>query len=373
MKSDGMSAIQSVSPQQALALQAQGALMLDVRTPAEWHTGVTPKALCLSLASLLNGDEEACQSLPADKNAPLMLVCETSQRSREAAGLLAQRGYRNLAVVSGGMAAWRTQDLPLEQPKVDEAALRYDRHLRLPQWGHSAQQKLGHAHVLMVGAGGLGSPAALYLAAAGVGHLTVVDDDTVELSNLQRQVLHSTETLGQPKVESAAGQLRALNPLVKLTTVEQRLTADSIDALLAGVDVVLDGSDNLQTRYLVNERCQQKGIPLVYAAVFQFEGQVASFDFRQPDSPCYACLFPPSQTAEPANCSQVGVLGVVPGVAGTLQASEAIKLITGIGESLSGHLLTFDLLENRFRRLTLKKDAHCAVCSKQTIGPQRQS
>jgi len=365
-----MAAIRHISPHQAKALQDQGAVLLDVRTPAEWQTGLATGARCVSLSSLQNGDEQGCAGLPDDTGTPLMLICETSQRSHSAAELLAQRGYRNLAVVAGGMRAWRNSDLPLCQPAFDEAAVRYDRHLRLPQWGHDTQQKLAKAHVLMIGAGGLGSPAALYLAAAGVGQLTIIDNDRVDLSNLQRQVLHCTEAIGQPKVDSARERLHSLNPLINVHAIHRAIGPDNVEPLVHQADVVIDGSDNLATRYLVNQICHKNATPLVYAAVYQFEGQVASFDFRQEESPCYACLFPQSQAEEPPNCARVGVLGVVPGLAGTLQAGEAIKLITGLGQTLNGQLLTFDLLDNRFRRLSLKKDPRCAVCS--TRDTERQ-
>jgi len=315
---DKMAAIRHISPHQAKALQDQGAVLLDVRTPAEWQTGLATEA----------------------------------------------------AVVAGGMRAWRNSDLPLCQPAFDEAAVRYDRHLRLPQWGHDTQQKLAKAHVLMIGAGGLGSPAALYLAAAGVGQLTIIDNDRVDLSNLQRQVLHCTEAIGQPKVDSARERLHSLNPLINVHAIHRAIGPDNVEPLVHQADVVIDGSDNLATRYLVNQICHKNATPLVYAAVYQFEGQVASFDFRQEESPCYACLFPQSQAEEPPNCARVGVLGVVPGLAGTLQAGEAIKLITGLGQTLNGQLLTFDLLDNRFRRLSLKKDPRCAVCS--TRDTERQ-
>ncbi len=357
------SPLRRINVAQARELQQHGAVMLDVRNPDEWRSGVAPGAVRVPLASLQAGGGSLPDSLPVDCSVPVMLICETSQRAQAAAVILQQQGYTNLAVVAGGMQAWREAGLSLETPSVDARELRYDRQLRLPQWGCQAQEKMAQAHVLMIGVGGLGSPAALYLAAAGIGRLTLLDDDVVEESNLQRQILHSTDAIGQPKVESARRRLQALNPYVDIHSVPSRLSAQNAAFLIEQADVVIDGSDNLATRYLVNRLCWQTSTPLVYAAVFQFEGQVASFDFRQPDSPCYACLFPPASDAEPANCAQAGVLGVVPGMAGTLQASEAIKLVTGVGQPLTGQLLTFDVLENRFRTLTLRKDPHCPVCA----------
>ncbi len=354
--------VRRISPQQARALQQQGAWLVDVRQPDEWQHGIAAGAHCLALTALQQPMAHWQDKLPADRSQPLMLICQTSQRSAQAAEILGHCGYANLAIVAGGMQAWQAQALPTEKPALDAAGLRYDRHLRLPQWDAATQAKLGNAHVLLIGAGGLGSPAALYLAAAGVGTLTLVDDDRVDISNLQRQVLHSTGAVGSPKVLSAEKRLQALNPLVRTVTIQQRLDKHNAPELIAAADVVVDGSDNLDTRYLVNALCCQSRTPLVYAAVFQFEGQVSTFDFRRPESPCYACLFPPTEAEEPANCSAVGVLGVVPGVAGTLQASEATKVLTGIGTTLNGQLLTFDLLDNRFRRLSLRKDPVCPVC-----------
>ncbi len=350
-----------ISPHQAQALQAEGAVLVDVRNPEEWRHGIAPGAVCISLPVLRQS--EAHGLLPADRERPVMLVCASAQRSATAAELLIRRGYHNLAVVRGGMRAWKESALPLVAPDLSEADMRYDRQLRLPQWGPKAQEALGRAHVLLIGAGGLGSPAALYLAAAGVGRLTIVDDDVVELSNLQRQIMHGTDTLGQLKVRSAQARLQALNPLVQVATVTQKLDRSNAEDLIEAADVVIDGSDNLATRYLVNAVCQRIRVPLVYAAVYQFEAQIATFDFRRPDSPCYACLFPPANSEEPESCAVAGVLGVVPGLAGIFQATEALKLVTGVGDSLQGRLLTCDLLENRFRSLKLQRDQHCPVCS----------
>jgi molybdopterin/thiamine biosynthesis adenylyltransferase len=233
----------------------------------------------------------------------------------------------------------------------------------LPEVGAAGQQKLLNARVALIGAGGLGSPAGLYLAAAGVGTLTLIDDDRVERSNLQRQVLHADARIGMPKTESARVALNALNPSVCVQLQGERLRAANVEALLRGHDVVIDGADNFPTRYLLDAACGRLGIPLVYGAVHRFTGQVSVFDPRRADSPCYRCLFPePPSAAEAPNCSEAGVLGVLPGVIGLLQATEAIKLVLGVGEPLVGRLLCYDALAARFRELRLPRDTSCPGC-----------
>jgi adenylyltransferase/sulfurtransferase len=246
-------------------------------------------------------------------------------------------------------------------PLSNDQLQRYARHLTLPEFGLAGQQKLAAARVLLVGAGGLGSPAALYLAAAGVGTLGVVDDDVVDISNLQRQVLHGTASLGVPKTGSAAVRLHDLNPHVTVIEHRERLTAVNACEMLSGYDVVLDGSDNFPTRYLVNDACVLTGVPLVYGSIYRFEGQLSIF--AAPDGPCYRCLFaePPAPELVP-NCADAGVLGVLPGVVGTLQALEAIKWITGMGTSMVGRLLLFDALALGFREIGVRRDPACAVC-----------
>jgi len=243
---------------------------------------------------------------------------------------------------------------------------RYSRHLRLPQVGLEGQRKLEQARMLLVGAGGLGSPAAFYLAAAGVGFLRLADDDVVDRSNLQRQILHTEARIGEAKTDSAIAALQALNPRTKIEGVRARVSADNVEALLADVDVVIDGSDNFPTRYLLNDACVQLRKPLVYGAVHRFEGQASVFDAgrRRGVAPCYRCLFPePPSAAEAPNCAEAGVLGVLPGIIGLLQATEALKLVLGIGESLAGRLLHFDALAMRFRETRLAADPDCAVCA----------
>ena len=243
---------------------------------------------------------------------------------------------------------------------------RYSRHLLLPEVGVEGQRRLEGSRVLMIGAGGLGSPAAFYLAAAGVGHLRIADDDVVDRSNLQRQILHTEARIGEPKVASAQATLGALNPRTQVEAVQVRVTSDNIECLLEGVDVVLDGADNFPVRYLLNDACVKLGIPLVYGAVQRFEGQVSVFDAgrHRGELPCYRCLFPEPPPPEFApNCAEAGVLGVLPGVIGLLQATEVVKLLLGIGDSLAGRLLQFDALSMRFRETRLRHDPDCAVCA----------
>jgi molybdopterin/thiamine biosynthesis adenylyltransferase len=267
----------------------------------------------------------------------------------------------------GGFGAWQAAGLPLAGAPADADFMeRYSRHLRLPQVGLEGQRKLESARMLLVGAGGLGSPAAFYLAAAGVGVLKLVDDDVVDRSNLQRQILHTEAGIGMPKVESAAAALRALNPRTQVEAVRARVSAENVESLVADVDVVIDGSDNFPTRYLLNDACVQLGKPLVYGAVHRFEGQASVFDAgrRRGLSPCYRCLFPEPPTAvEAPNCAEAGVLGVLPGIIGLLQATEALKLALGIGESLAGRLLHFDALSMRFRETRLGPDPECPSCA----------
>ena len=249
---------------------------------------------------------------------------------------------------------------------TEQQMLRYARHIVLPEIGGTGQARLLDAKVLLVGAGGLGSPAAFYLAAAGVGMLVLADDDVVDRSNLQRQILHTDARIGMSKVASARVALLALNPQVRVELIEERITADNIERLIGSADVVLDGADNFPVRYLLNDACVKLGKPLVYGAVHRFEGQVSVFDAgrQRGVAPCYRCLFPQPPPPEAApSCSESGVLGVLPGVVGLLQATEAIKLILGIGEPLAGRLLHFDALGLRFRETRLSSDPDCAVCA----------
>ena len=355
--------IRLLSPSEALARQRAGALLVDVRGDGERALGMAAGAIGI--------DREQLQADPArhlaDPAAEILLICQLGLRSQLAAQAQAASGYSNLASVEGGLQAWQAAGLPMAEPTVDaDFGERYARHLRLPGVGVDGQAKLEVARVLLVGAGGLGSPAAFYLAAAGVGHLRIADDDVVDRSNLQRQILHTEARIGLPKVASAAVALSALNPRTSVEAVRERVTAANVERLLDGVDVVIDGADNFPARYLLNDACVKLGKPLVYGAVHRFEGQASVFDAgrHRGSAPCYRCLFPEPPPPEAApNCAEAGVLGVLPGVIGLLQATEAIKLLLGIGDTLRGRLLQFDALAMRFRETRLAADPQCPVCA----------
>lgn len=358
--------LRELSPAQARERVAQGAIFIDVREEHERAQGQAEGAQGIAKGELLAAP---AQHLP-DATREIVIICQRGGRSLEAAKVLQGLGYTHLVSVSGGTARWVDEGLPTFVPQLDPQAAdfyeRYSRHLLLPEVGLAGQRRLQQARVLMIGAGGLGSPAGFYLAAAGIGHLRVADDDVVDRSNLQRQILHTEARIGQAKVASAQATLAALNPGVQVEAVQERVTAANVERLLDGVDVVLDGADNFPVRYLLNDACVKLGKPLVYGAVQRFEGQVSVFDAgrHRGQAPCYRCLFPeppPPQFAP--NCAEAGVLGVLPGVVGLLQATEVIKLLLGAGEPLRGRLLHFDALGMRFRETRLRADPHCAVCA----------
>jgi molybdopterin/thiamine biosynthesis adenylyltransferase/rhodanese-related sulfurtransferase len=358
--------VPEIDPRQAHQRARSGAAVLvDVREPHEHAQGLAQDARPVARDQL---EQDPSAHLP-DPEQPVLLICQAGGRSLRAAQALQQRGYRQVWSVRGGMDAWQQHGLPIGDPAADfdpDFHQRYARHLLLPQVGVDGQRRLEQSRVLLLGAGGLGSPAAFYLAAAGVGQLRLVDDDAVERSNLQRQILHVDADVGVAKVESAQRRLSALNPRTTVEAVRERLASDNVERLLQGVDVVIDGADNFPARYLLNDACVKLGIPLVYGAVHRFEGQVAVFDAgrQRGQAPCYRCLFPEPPPPEAApNCAEAGVLGVLPGVVGMLQATEAIKLLLGIGEPLRGRLLHFDALAMRFRETRLAPDPDCAVCA----------
>ena len=355
--------IRSLSPSEAHARQRAGARLLDVRGEGERALGMAEGAHGIA-RELLEADPLV--HLP-DLDGEVLLLCQRGVRSQQVAQLLAERGYCNLASVEGGTEAWQAAGLPMQAATVDaDFGERYSRHLRLPGVGLEGQKRLEASRVLLVGAGGLGSPAAYYLAAAGVGTLRIADDDVVDRSNLQRQILHTEARIGEPKVDSAEAALSALNPRTTIEAVRERVTSDNVDRLLEGVDVVVDGADNFPVRYLLNDACVKHAKPLVYGAVHRFEGQASVFDAgrHRGDAPCYRCLFPEPPPPEAApNCAEAGVLGVLPGVIGLLQATEAIKLLLGIGDPLRGRLLQFDALAMRFRETRLAADPQCPVCA----------
>ncbi|GMV30372.1 MAG: hypothetical protein AMXMBFR59_24970 [Rhodanobacteraceae bacterium] len=352
--------IAEISAEAAARELAAGAVLIDVREDAERAPGTPLGALGLSRGFL---ELRIGEQVP-DRHARVLALCGSGQRSLFAADTLHQLGYSNVASVAGGYAAWVTAGLPVQRGGLDaDSSERYSRHLLLPEVGLDGQTRLGAARVVLIGAGGLGSPAALYLAAAGVGTLRLVDDDRVERSNLQRQVVHADARVGMPKTESARVALAALNPRIHVELVNERVLAANVERCLVGADVVIDGADNFPTRYLLDAACRRLGIPMVYGAVHRFTGQVSVFDARRAESPCYRCLFPePPSAADAPNCAEAGVLGVLPGVIGLLQATEAIKLILGRGTPLMGRLLCYDALAASFRELRLGRDPACPGC-----------
>ena len=361
--------IRLLSPNDAHARQRAGALLVDVRAAHERALGMADHALGIVREDL---QADSATYLP-DLDAEILLICQRGARSLQIAEILIARGYRNLSSVEGGTDAWDAAGLPMQRADVDaDFSERYSRHLRLPDVGLQGQKTLEASRVLLVGAGGLGSPAAYYLAAAGIGMLRIADDDVVDRSNLQRQILHTDARIGTPKVESAAIALSALNPRTTVEAIRERITSDNVERLLDGIDVVVDGADNFPARYLLNDACVKLGKPLVYGAVHRFEGQASVFDAgrHRGVAPCYRCLFPEPPSPESApNCAEAGVLGVLPGVIGLLQATEAIKLLLGIGDPLRGRLLQFDALAMRFRETRLLPDPACPVCAPDRAFP----
>jgi sulfur-carrier protein adenylyltransferase/sulfurtransferase len=357
--------VAEISPAEALARQARGALLIDVREDHERADGSPAGALGLSRGFL----ELRIEDSEPDRDRPMLAVCASGRRSLLAAETLQRMGYRHVASVAGGFQRWKSEGLPVTAGSLDsDAAERYARQLRLPQVGEAGQLKLARAKIAMLGAGGLGAPAALYLAAAGVGQLTLIDDDRVERSNLHRQVVHADARVGMAKTESARMTLLALNPRIQVELRNERLRADNVERLLQDHDLVIDGADNFPARYLLAAATRRLQLPLVYGAVERFSGQVSVFDPRRDDSPCYRCLFPePPAAADAPNCSEAGVLGVLPGIVGLLQATEALKLILGIGESLVGRLLSFDALSMQFRQTRLPRDPACPGCGPQAV------
>ena len=352
--------VERIAPEVALRRVRDGVVLIDVRTSDERALGMVEGAHGIVAAELL---ETVSDRFP-DTSAALILICQRGMRSLAAAEALHARGYRNIASIDGGTERWQAEGLPMQQRAEDDDFLeRYSRQIRLPQVGLDGQKKLQAATVTVVGAGGLGSPAAFYLAAAGVGRLRIVDDDVVDLSNLQRQILHTNDRIGEAKVSSARQTLSALNPRTRIEAINLRIVEANVDALIADADVVLDGADNFPVRHILNNACLRLGKPLVYGAVQRFEGQVSVFDAgrHRGVAPCYRCLFPEAPTDAP-NCAEAGVLGVLPGVIGMLQATEAIKLILAIGEPLAGRLLTFDALSMRFRETRIPIDPECPAC-----------
>jgi molybdopterin/thiamine biosynthesis adenylyltransferase/rhodanese-related sulfurtransferase len=353
-------AIREISPPEAKARHDAGATLIDVREQVEWDAGHIANALFIPRGSLAAQIEAAVP----DKDTEILLYCRSGARSGVGTAQLQSMGYTNVINVGGGILQWTADGLPIEAPASLTPAqqARYSRHLLIPEVGAKGQAKLLDGKVLLIGAGGLGAPAALYLAAAGVGTIGIVDFDVVEASNLQRQVIHNTERLGVKKVDSARLTIQALNPDVNVVTYDEMLKEDNVERLIAGYDVILDGTDTFETRYLVNDAAVAAGIPVVHASVFRFEGQLTTF--VPYEGPCYRCLYPTPPPPELApGCSVAGVLGVVPGIMGMLQSNEVLKLLIGMGEPLVGRLLLFDALDASFSELRLNRDPSCPTCS----------
>jgi molybdopterin/thiamine biosynthesis adenylyltransferase/rhodanese-related sulfurtransferase len=359
--------VTEVDPSEVRALQSQNGdapeqlVIVDVREQSEWEQGHIPGAIHVPRSYL----ESRFEGFVPERDKRIVLYCASGQRSALAANTLEEQlGYENVASMSGGFTLWKDRGYPFERPAVlsAEQKERYSRHLLIPEVGSEGQQKLLDAKVLLIGAGGLGSPAALYLAAAGVGTLGIVDDDEVDLSNLQRQVIHNTERIGMPKVESARQTIEALNPDVEVRPYKTRLDQDNVLDLIREYDVIVDGADNFPTRYLLNDAAVRERKPVVHASILGFDGQLTVF--VPYEGPCYRCLYPQPPPADLApSCGANGVLGVLPGIMGLLQANEAIKLIIGQGEPLVGRLLLFEALSAQFTQLRVRRDAEgCPVC-----------
>jgi molybdopterin/thiamine biosynthesis adenylyltransferase/rhodanese-related sulfurtransferase len=352
--------IREVSPAEAEQLAGtDGVTLVDVREQHEWEEGHVPGAVHVPRGFL----ESRIEAAVPERDKQLVLYCAGGVRSALAAQQLAQLGYSDVVSMSGGFQQWKAEGRSWTRPVVlsAEQKSRYSRHLLIPEVGAEGQAKLLDSKVLFIGAGGLGSPAMLYLAAAGVGTIGIVDFDVVDLSNLQRQVVHASDRIGEKKTESAARTIRALNPDVRVVAHEEMLTDDNVERLIAGYDVIIDGTDTFETRYTLNDAAVRARIPVIHASVFRFEGQLTVF---QPfEGPCYRCLYPTPPPPELApGCSVAGVLGVVPGTLGILQATEAVKLLLGIGEPLVGRLLIYDALDMSFQELKLRRDPACPAC-----------
>ncbi len=355
---DAKAQITEVEPAEAEPRLAD-ATFLDVREQDEVEQGIVPGAIHIPRGHL---ESQAAGKLP-DPSRPVVVYCAAGNRSAFAAKTLAELGYTDVVSLKGGFGRWKNEDRPWITPAVlaPEQRTRYHRHILLPEVGEAGQQKLLDTKVLLLGAGGLGSPAALYLAAAGVGTLGIVDMDVVDDTNLQRQILHNVDRIGERKVDSAKKTLTQLNPDVDVVTYDVRFGADNVLDIIDGYDVIVDGTDNFPTRYLLNDASLLKRIPVVHGSIFRFEGQVTVFDPY--NGPCYRCLLPEPPPAELApSCAEAGVLGVLPGIVGSIQALEAIKVTLDLGDSLVGRLLAYDALEQSFRTFKVRRDPNCPAC-----------
>jgi sulfur-carrier protein adenylyltransferase/sulfurtransferase len=356
------SQVEEVDPSEVREHLGNGVVLVDVRESEEWDAGHIPGAKHVPRGYL----ESRIEGAVADRDQRVVIYCASGQRSALAANTLREQlGYENVASMNGGITLWKDRGYDVEVPKslTKEQRERYSRHLLVPEIGLAGQTKLLESKVLLLGAGGLGSPTALYLAAAGVGTLGIVDDDEVDLSNLQRQVIHTTDRIGVAKVDSAEESIKAINPGVDVKKYKVRLDASNIMEIIQGYDVIVDGVDNFPTRYLLNDATVRLGIPVVSASILGFDGQLSVF--APHEGPCYRCLYPVPPPADMApSCGANGVLGVLPGTMGLLQATEVIKLVTGAGEPLIGRLLLYEALGATFTELKVRRDPECAICSK---------
>jgi sulfur-carrier protein adenylyltransferase/sulfurtransferase len=335
-------------------------VVLDVREPDEYDQGALLNALHIPRGHL----EAQIEGKVLAKDAPVVVYCAGGVRSAFAAKTLGELGYTNVVSMAGGFGRWKDEGRMWKTPVTltAEQRNRYQRHLLLPEVGVAGQAKLLDSKILMLGAGGLGSPAALYLAAAGIGTIGIVDMDEVDASNLQRQILHNLDRIGDRKVDSAKKSITLINPDVNVVTYDTRLSADNVMSIIDGYDVIIDGADNFPSRYLLNDASLKKKIPVVHGSIFRFEGQATVFNPYV--GPCYRCMIPEPPPAELApSCAEAGVLGVLPGIIGSIQALEAIKIILGIGDTLAGRLLAYDSLEQSFRTFRVPRDPNCPACS----------
>ena len=356
--------IREVDPQE-VAARLDHYTLLDVREPDEYQQGAVPGAIHVPRGQL----EFSIEGRLGDKTAPIAIYCAGGTRSAFAAKTLQDLGYLDVVSVAGGFNKWKDEGLTWSTPRVltTDQRNRYQRHTLLPEVGEKGQMKLLDSKVLLLGAGGLGSPAAIYLAAAGVGTIGIIDMDVVDSSNLQRQILHNLDRVGMRKVESAKAALTAMNPDVKVVTYDTRLGADNVLDIFDGYDVIVDGTDNFPTRYLVNDAALVKRIPVVHGSIFRFEGQATVF--YPYVGPCYRCMIPEPPPADLApSCAEAGVLGVLPGIIGSIQAVESIKLLLDLGDPLVGRLLTYDSLEESFRTFKVRRDPACPACG-ENAGP----
>ena len=359
-------AFREVTAAEAVALSRDGYRVIDVREQGEWDAGHIPGATLLPLADV----PQRIGEVEPDKDAPLLLHCAVGGRSARAAGWLTQMGYTNVVSMKAPLGHWKEQGGPWEEPAqllTPAQMRRYSRHVLIPEVGQEGQRKLLDAKVLLIGAGGLGSPIGLYLAASGVGTIGFVDDDVVDESNLQRQVLHGVDRIGMLKVDSAEITIRGLNPETNVVKHVERLDAGNVERLIGGYDVIVDGTDNFDTRYVLNDAAVKLRKPVVHGSIYRWDGQITTFvPF---EGPCYRCMYPTQPPEELApGCSVAGVLGVLPGIVGMLQANEVLKLVLGVGETLAGRLLMFDALGTTFDEVRIWRDPACPACGEGVAG-----